>query len=266
MGAGISLEEHSDFFAFGMDSLQALQLRKVILKSFPIKGNALGMNIAFDFPTINALTEELLLLQKGESSHATPIEEQMQAVIEKYGTFPAHVPRENNSNGRYLVSLSRASSCDMLALGMANTFQVVTGATGSLGAHVIAQLAVLPDVKLVHCFVRAKSLASARSRIVDSLRERQIYHQLPLSARQKIVPLPSNLSKADLGLGWETYDNIARNLTDVIHCAWSVNFNLKLSSFEQDCIAGMLTSPGHFSLVPTNKIRCSSSHFALLVG
>ena len=118
------------------------------------------------------------------------------------------------------------------------TVKVVTGATGSLGAHTIAQLVVLPHVKLVHCLVRAKSMASARRRVVDSLRERQIYHQLPLSARRKIVALPSDFSKADLGLGWETYDNIARNLTSLIHCAWSVNFNLKLSSFEKDCIAG----------------------------
>jgi hypothetical protein len=130
-------------------------------QKLPYQGQRFRHEYRFRLPTVNALTEELLLLQKGEASHATLIEEQMQAVIEKYGTFPAHVPRENNSGGRYLVSLSRASSCGMIALGMANTFQVVTGATGSLGAHVIAQLAVLPDVKLVHCFVRAKSLASA---------------------------------------------------------------------------------------------------------
>jgi thioester reductase-like protein len=117
----------------------------------------------------------------------------------------------------------------------------VTGATGSLGAHAIAQLAILPDVKMVHCLVRAKSKSSARTRVIASLRERQIYHQLPLAVRQKIVAHPSDFSKADLGLGWETYDNIARNLTTLIHCAWSVNFNLNLSSFEQDCIAGKIS-------------------------
>jgi thioester reductase-like protein len=114
----------------------------------------------------------------------------------------------------------------------------VTGATGSLGAHIIAQIAVRPGVKKIYCLVRAKSNRIAQNRLITSLRERQIYHELPLDARRKIVPLASVFSKEDLGLGWEMYDTIARNLTDLIHCAWSVNFNLNLLSFENDCIAG----------------------------
>lgn len=116
--------------------------------------------------------------------------------------------------------------------------KVVTGATGSLGAHTIAQLAVRPDVKIIYCLVRAKTNSDARNRVISSLRERIVYHTLPLIARQKLVALSSDFSKADLGLGWETYDAIACNLTTLIHCAWSVNFNLNLSSFEKDCIAG----------------------------
>ncbi|TVY91689.1 Adenylate-forming reductase [Lachnellula willkommii] len=241
MGPATPLDDSSDFFSLGMDSLQALRLRKILLKSLPIKESSLGMNIAFDFPTINALAAELLLLQKGEASQSIPIEEQMQAVIEKYGIFPAHVPRENTNEGQYLV---------------------VTGATGSLGAHTIAQLAILPHVKLIHCLVRAKSASSARTRVIASLRERQIYHQLPLSARQKIVALPSDFSREDLGLGWEMYDNIARNIIALIHCAWSVNFNLKLSSFEKDCISGarhlMLLCLSARRLRPATFSFCSS--------
>ncbi|KAL3421040.1 gluconokinase 3, partial [Phlyctema vagabunda] len=217
LGPATVFEDSTDLFSLGMDSLQALRIRKVILKSLPVKGSALGMNVAFDFPTIDSLSHELLLLQNGEASKVIPVEEQMQTLIEKYGAFPAHQPRENANKGQFLA---------------------VTGATGSLGAHTIAQLAVLPDVHVVHCFVRAKSVYEARRRVVASLRERQIYHQLPLDARKKIVALPSDFSKADLGLGWEVYDSIARNITGLIHCAWSVNFNLKLSSFEKDCIAG----------------------------
>jgi thioester reductase-like protein len=86
--------------------------------------------------------------------------------------------------------------------------------------------------------VRAKSPADAHRRVVTSLRERAIYHEMSLAARQKIVALPADLSKADLGLNANVYENIARNITGLIHCAWSVNFNLNLSSFEKDCIAG----------------------------
>lgn len=200
-----------------MDSLQATRLRRILLKSVPIKASALGLNIAFDFPNINSLTAELLLLQQGLASKSISPEQQMQALIEKYGTFPPHVPRENSTEGLHIV---------------------ITGATGSLGAHTIAQLAARPDVKVIHCLVRAKTLANARKRVISSLRERLVYHTLPLSSRQKIIALPSDFSKSNLGVGWEAYDAIARNLTTLIHCAWSVNFNLNLSSFEKDCIAG----------------------------
>ena len=71
----------------------------------------------------------------------------------------------------------------------------------------------------------------------SSLRERLVYHQLPLHARSKIVALPSSLGEEQLGLEPGRYDEIARDVTHVIHLAWSVNFNKGLGSFE-DCIAG----------------------------
>jgi hypothetical protein len=105
LGEGTLLEDDTDFFSLGMDSLQGLRLRKVLLKNLPIKTSGVGMNIAFDFPTINDLTAVLLLLQRGEKFQDTPIEEQMQAMIDRYATFPAHVPRENLNLGKYLVKL-----------------------------------------------------------------------------------------------------------------------------------------------------------------
>jgi thioester reductase-like protein len=114
----------------------------------------------------------------------------------------------------------------------------VTGATGSLGAHVVAQLIVQDRVKKVYCPVRASSSFNAGIRVIRSLRERSLYHNLPLAARRKIVALPSNFGNAQLGLDKETYSQISSEITSLIHCAWSVNFNLGLGSFEADCIAG----------------------------
>jgi carbohydrate kinase (thermoresistant glucokinase family) len=70
------------------------------------------------------------------------------------------------------------------------------------------------------------------------MRERSVYHHLTLEARRKIIALPSNFGDSSLGLGPEMYGEIASNITGLVHCAWSVNFNLGLGSFEADCIAG----------------------------
>jgi carbohydrate kinase (thermoresistant glucokinase family) len=93
-------------------------------------------------------------------------------------------------------------------------------------------------VRKVYCLVRASSTANARLRVIRSMRERSVYHYLPLSARRKIIALPSHFGDASLGLSPEMYKEIASNITGLIHCAWSVNFNLGLGSFEADCIAG----------------------------
>lgn len=59
------------------------------------------------------------------------------------------------------------------------------------------------------------------------------------TALSKLVALPSDLSQPTLGLEPSTYNTLTSELTDIIHCAWSVNFNMQLSSFEKDSIAGL---------------------------
>lgn len=70
------------------------------------------------------------------------------------------------------------------------------------------------------------------------MRERAVYHHLPAVARKKLIAIPADFGKDSLGLDREVYNEIASEITGLIHCAWSVNFNLGLGSFEADCIAG----------------------------
>lgn len=119
------------------------------------------------------------------------------------------------------------------------TTKVVTGATGSLGSHVVAQLAALGDVQRVYCLVRAGSHVEAYDRLLGSLRIRRVYDSLDDACRNKLTALPSSLSEPNLGLSPTTYNALASETTDIIHCAWSVNFNLHLRSFENDSISGL---------------------------
>jgi thioester reductase-like protein len=71
------------------------------------------------------------------------------------------------------------------------------------------------------------------------LTERKIYDTLSDCERSKIISLPSNFASSSLGLEPDTYGEIASRITTLYHCAWNVNFNLRLKSFERDCIAGI---------------------------
>lgn len=207
----------TDFFSVGMDSLQAIQIRSALLKTLDIGGKKLGQNVVFDYPNITALATHISQLRDGSAIHTVPVEEKMESLISKYSTFEQHVPAPANSAGRTVI---------------------VTGATGSLGAHIVSVLAQMTSVKTIYCFVRATSAEHAHLRVTKSLRERCVYDDLSTGSREKTVSLPTDLSKPSFALDPTTLDHLTSSVTDIIHCAWTVNFNYSLESFEPDCIAG----------------------------
>ncbi|RSL55384.1 hypothetical protein CEP54_009414 [Fusarium duplospermum] len=201
-----------DFFTLGLDSLQAIQMRSEILKTVQLGNNKLGQNVVFEHPSIEQLSQFLLGLRLGQDSIKTgSIEQEMGQLLEQYGKFTEQGPSS----------------------------VVITGATGSLGAHVVAKLTTDPSIDKIYCLVRAPDDVQALYRVKESMLQRKVYHNLPLEARRKIIALPSDLSGPHLGLPSETYASITTNLRSVIHCAWSVNFNMQLSSFEKGNIAGV---------------------------
>ncbi|KAH8196120.1 hypothetical protein TruAng_009719 [Truncatella angustata] len=209
----VEFYDDTDFFSLGLDSLQAIQIRAGILKSVRTT-NKLTQNVVFDHPSISKLSAYLLGSADNADKNRANTEPEMQALIEKYSDFTP-------------------SACPM------GKFVAVTGATGSLGAHIVAKLVKDPAVERIYCFVRAHDLASASKRTAESMICRKVYHNLSLTERRKIISLPSDLSRPDLGIDATSYREISSSLRAVIHSAWSVNFNLALSSFEKDNVAGL---------------------------
>ena len=212
------LQDTTDLFTLGVDSLQSTRMRAFIASKISTGGKALGQNFVFDFPTPAGLADELLRLQSGMKVQALPsVEDRMEAMIAKYSSFKPHIPRGQ---------------------GIDNECIVVTDATGSLGAHLVAYFARLPSIKTVYCLVRAASHEAASKRVEKSLRDRGIYDDISAKSLPKIIAISSRLQDAKLGLDNGTYDNVTNTLSSVIHAAWSVNFNLALESFEGECVSG----------------------------
>jgi len=89
MGNGSVSEEvgdDTDFFALGLDSLQALQLRSRILRSFDLGGKSLGQNVVFDFPSVGKLCSHLLAVAGGQETRREEVEDEMQQLIEELGS------------------------------------------------------------------------------------------------------------------------------------------------------------------------------------
>jgi hypothetical protein len=99
------LEDDTDFFSVGIDSLQAIRLRGVLSKNIQTNGEKLTSNIVFEFPSIAALAQELYRLRTGGTSTSVSTTEKMEELIAKYSTFDAHIPMPNANEGNYLVIL-----------------------------------------------------------------------------------------------------------------------------------------------------------------
>lgn len=99
------LGDDTDFFSLGVDSLQAIQLRGILSKRIDLGGQNMGSNIVFDFPTLRTLARKLYCMRTGEILEAVSVEDQMNALISKYGTFEKHVSVSNELEGDYVVSV-----------------------------------------------------------------------------------------------------------------------------------------------------------------
>ncbi|KAM3420462.1 hypothetical protein BST61_g3731 [Cercospora zeina] len=216
----VDFKDDTDLFSVGIDSLQSIQIRSVIVQTLDLGGAELGRNFVFDYPTLQRMADELIRLQSGDTrAKRTSLKDQMAALVEKYSAVGTHQPVQREWDGDYIV---------------------VTGATGSLGAHVVSRLAKQGTVKKIYCLVRASSPSAAQTRVKGSLQVRQLHHTMsPQTWQEKIVCLPSDFSSPSLGLTEEQYNAIASNVTHTLHLAWSVNFNKNLSSFSSDCLAGV---------------------------
>ncbi|KAI1101066.1 L-aminoadipate-semialdehyde dehydrogenase [Jackrogersella minutella] len=209
------LTEDMDFFECGTDSLQAVAARAKIMREIDTGGFKLPSNVVFEHPSVKKLASYLYSLRTGqELSHIDEIA-LMSKLIAKYSEFPRFVPGSQQRDGEVVL---------------------ITGTTGSLGAHILSQIVSLPGVKKVYCLVRAKSPEDARSRVVSSLESRKIFDPATM---EKAICLPSDFSQESLGLDRSTLDTLRSSLTTVIHSAWMVNFNVSLASFERPHIAGV---------------------------
>lgn len=108
--------------------------------------------------------------------------------------------------------------------------QLLTGVTGGLGAHALAQLVEKPNVAEVWAMVRASDDTAALDRVTKSLEKRGI--TLTPEQQSKVVALACDLGSPDLGIDAAKLDELKTKLTHVIHSAWAVNFNIPVQSFE----------------------------------
>jgi thioester reductase-like protein len=222
------LSEDMDLFSYGVDSIACMQLRTRLKRLMPSYQHDLPMSVIEDCGTIRRLTDYVLRRRHGEQDSNDDDEEQLMLdLVQQYGSFK-HETTLSQTNGQ---NKHKQKSGGVV---------VLTGATGALGAHILDILQQSQDVKTIYCLVRGADEYAAKERVSKALQQRGLSDLLSTNANsQKVHIVQAQLSDERLGLDEELYEYLAREVTSIIHVAWTVNFRLKLRSFVKDNIAGV---------------------------
>ena len=245
-----SIKEDDNLFDKGLDSLAVMRIGSLIRSrvEFPL-GIEASETAAFHHPTIRTLAEYLYRLSSGanqqnehdENAHSLNL---MRRLLNKY------TERIETRSASTVVQAKNGKETILL-----------TGSTGSLGAHLFSIAAKRQDVEAIICLCRAKTDEEAQERVNKSLAERRLPATQHFASNCKIICLSSDLADAHLGLVPEMYQIILQNVTSIVHAAWPVNFSMGVSAFEsslQGCL-NLINLASKSSLAcPPQLIFCSS--------
>ncbi|PYH42253.1 putative NRPS-like enzyme [Aspergillus saccharolyticus JOP 1030-1] len=112
----------------------------------------------------------------------------------------------------------------------------LTGATGFVGAFVLAGLLAIPEVQTVVCLVRASDALHAHRRIGKALRK----YSLMLSPAQeaRVIAIAGDIAEEGLGLTPQQYGWLSHWTSVVFHLAAHVNFVQPYSSHRAANVLG----------------------------
>lgn len=101
----------TDFFAAGMDSLQAITARAHIVREVDLGGKTLGQNVVFDYPSVENLSGYLHYVRTGSGLIEKSEVKVMRELVAKYSTFEPFNRGCQVPDGEVVVSRGSSSHC-----------------------------------------------------------------------------------------------------------------------------------------------------------
>lgn len=214
---GADVRDDDDLFAAGIDSLKATKVSNALIRKLDVGNHKISQNIVYDYPSITKLANHLVNISTGGGKSTGDAGKEMTEMVD-----------------RWVAKIAKPAPVTDNSAGPEKEVIVLTGATGSLGAHILADLTARSDVGRVVCLARAANHEDARNRVLKSLTQRG-----RTTDESKWIAYASDVNQESLGLNEDEYDSLRRETTAVMHIAWPVNFKLGVGSFEPH-VGGMV--------------------------
>lgn len=216
-------------FSLSLDSVTAMQLRNMLCHKF----GQLEHNFIFEFPSINSLADELLRIvhkQQSQTLDDPKHYNETEEIIDKYINLMKMRSNENITAASNLKNIGSSSSNDQ-----DEHIIMITGANGSLGSHILLKLLNKPQVRRIYCLLRGVNA-------VDRLRHEMQTRKQDTTAlldTSRIIILTADLNDDKLGQTAAMYEQLQHEVTDIIHSAWKMDFNLTIKDFDRESLQGL---------------------------
>lgn len=111
---------------------------------------------------------------------------------------------------------------------------MLTGATGFVGMELLARYLARTE-RTVYALIRADSAERATQRLRETL---ACLFEDPEPYRERAIALPGDVSRPALGLRAGLVDSVAREVSEIVHAAASVSFELDLATSREINLEG----------------------------
>uniref|UniRef100_A0AAU8H3X2 SpoA n=1 Tax=Sporormiella sp. TaxID=2012087 RepID=A0AAU8H3X2_9PLEO len=128
------------------------------------------------------------------------------------------------------LAMATAAPVNLTRTSKVGRSVLLTGATGSLGSHIVAYFATRPDVREVVCLNRPSG-KNAVDRQYQALDSRGL--SLSAESQAKVRVLEAETYRPSLGLTSEDYRELTQIVTDIVHNAWPMSLKRPVKTFEQ---------------------------------
>ncbi|KIX06266.1 uncharacterized protein Z518_04241 [Rhinocladiella mackenziei CBS 650.93] len=213
--AGATIGEDEDFFAYGLDSVQTLEIVSHLKRNLETQTSRSMAWISPRSIFRHSSIADLARLLKAFLDEGTVPEEdsdlaRAREVDEIVAKYVKTLPKKPASQ--------TAQSSKMSAVAL-------IGSTGYLGSHVVANLLKNSDVSRVYCLNRAGDAQKRQEIALNQLDEsvRPLLHKLEY--------MTVKLGQPSFGLARHEYGKIANEVDVIVYNSWRLDFGLAIRSF-----------------------------------
>ncbi|KAG2142363.1 hypothetical protein DEU56DRAFT_979550 [Suillus clintonianus] len=201
---------------YGLDSLSAARLSFALNRFFSISQTQLLANVTLRSLEARLEDQQLSAVTEAEQRSASALHKvsEMRSLVAKY-TSGFKSPKT------LLPSSLNSRDCVVL----------VTGTTGVVGANLLECLLRVPQITRIILLNRTKPGTPTMMERHQEIFKAQSLDPTGLDT-DKVVYLEGTLDKDHFGLSTDTFNEMARNVTHIVHVAWPVDFAIPLAAFE----------------------------------